>query len=96
MKNIAKHHLYTVNFLVVIIMFIGCSAHKTVERIETDTTVDLSGRLERHGLSSGIRSDDSRLSKSPVDYESHEAIQGREAHRHCWSGSKHEHGTHRN
>lgn len=44
MKNIAKHQLSTINFLVVIIMFLGCSSHKTVERIETDTTVDLSGR----------------------------------------------------
>lgn len=44
MKNIAKYHLSTINFLAAIIMFLGCSSHKTVERIETDTTVDLSGR----------------------------------------------------
>ena len=44
MKNITKFHLSTINLLAVTIMFLGCSAHKTVERIETDTTVDLSGR----------------------------------------------------
>jgi hypothetical protein len=44
MKKIVKHHLSVVCCLVVIIMALACSSQKNVERIETDTTIDLSGR----------------------------------------------------
>ena len=44
MKKIAKHYLSGVCFLVLIIAVPGCSSQKNVERIEADTTIDLSGR----------------------------------------------------
>lgn len=44
MKRITTHSLLGLSLLAVILISAGCSAKKRVQRIETDTTVDLSGR----------------------------------------------------
>ena len=37
-------HICSVGFLTMILLFAGCSASKTVTRVDTGTTIDLSGR----------------------------------------------------
>ncbi len=44
MKKITVRYLLAMSLLAVIIIFAGCGAKKTVQRIEPDTTIDLSGR----------------------------------------------------
>ena len=44
MKRVTTHYLLGLSLLVAILISAGCSAKKSVQRIETDTTVDLSGR----------------------------------------------------
>ena len=44
MKKMTTYHLFGMSFLAVIIIFAGCGSKKIVERIEPDTTIDLSGR----------------------------------------------------
>ena len=44
MNKITVRYLLAASFLAVIIIFAGCGAKKTVQRIEPDTTIDLSGR----------------------------------------------------
>ncbi|MCH8292587.1 penicillin-binding protein activator LpoB [Candidatus Poribacteria bacterium] len=44
MKKLTHHCLSAISILGVIIFLAGCGSKKTVERIEIDTTIDLSGR----------------------------------------------------
>lgn len=44
MNRIATHYLMYAGLLLIWALTMGCGASKTVERIETDTTIDLSGR----------------------------------------------------
>ncbi len=44
MHRVTKYYLRTTAMLAVMAFLIGCGASKTVERIETDTIIDLSGR----------------------------------------------------
>lgn len=44
MTHLTKCHLMAIGLVAIIITAMGCGASKTVERIETDTVVDLSGR----------------------------------------------------
>ena len=44
MKRITAHYLLGLSLLAAILVSVGCGTKKSVQRIETDTTVDLSGR----------------------------------------------------
>ena len=53
------------------IILAGCGSAKTVERIEVDTTIDLSGRWNDTDSRQSLRGNDCGLSQSPVDLTAH-------------------------